>query len=50
MVPVMKILDELINSYGTSFDSFKTLIVGLIGGTITYGVKQVIDKIRKRLS
>jgi hypothetical protein len=49
MVPVMKILNNLINDYGVTFNSMKELFIGLISGTITFGVKNIIDKIKKRL-
>ena len=49
MVPIMKILNNLINDYGITFNSMKELFVGLISGTITFGVKNIIDTIRKRL-
>ncbi len=49
MVPVMKILNNLIDDYGITFNSMKELFIGLISGTITFGVKNIIDKIKKRL-
>jgi len=50
MVPVMKILNQLIEGYGTNFNSMKELFMGLISGTITFGVKSLIGKLKKRLS
>lgn len=49
MVPVMKILNNLIDNYGITFNSMKELFTGLISGTISFGVKNIIDIIRKRL-
>jgi hypothetical protein len=49
MVPVMNILNQLIESYGTNFNSMKELFMGLISGTITFGVKNLIGKLKKRL-
>lgn len=49
MVPVMKIINDLIDNYGVTFNSMKELFAGLISGTITFGVKNIIDIIRKKL-
>lgn len=50
MVPAMKVLNELIETYDLNFDSLQQLFGGLLAGSISYGVKHVVDKIRKRLS
>jgi hypothetical protein len=49
MVPVTKILTDLIGEYGITVDSVGQLLTGLAAGTLSYGVKSIINKIRKKL-
>ena len=49
MVPVMNVLNKLIQENGINLYSIKQLFFGLLASSVTFGVKNVIDKIRKRL-
>lgn len=50
MVPFMKVLNELIVDNGINLESIKQLSVGLLSGILAYTVKNVINKIKKRLN
>jgi hypothetical protein len=49
LVPSMKIINELIDGYGLSTDSYKQFAIGFFSAMGTYGVKSIIKKIRTRL-
>jgi hypothetical protein len=49
MVPVMNVLNKLIQENGINLYSIKQLFFGLLASSVTFGVKNVIDTIRKRL-
>ncbi len=49
LVPTMNILNDTINSYGINKSSLTGLFKGVILATITYSVKSVINRIKKKL-
>lgn len=49
MVPVTKILTQLIGEYGITVDSVNQLLSGLAAGVLSYSVKSVINRIKERL-
>jgi hypothetical protein len=49
LVPTMNILNDTINSYGINKSSLAGLFKGIILATITYSVKSVINRIKKKL-
>jgi len=49
LVPTMNILNDTINSYGINKSSLTGLFKGIILATITYSVKSVINRIKKKL-
>lgn len=50
MVPFMKVLNELIVDNGINMGSIKQLSAGLLSGILAYTVKNVVNKIKKRLN
>lgn len=50
LVPVMNILNDTINNYGISKNSLTGLFKGIILATITYSVKSIINRIKKKLN
>lgn len=49
LVPTMNILNDTINNYGINKSSLTGLFKGIILATITYSVKSVINRIKKKL-
>lgn len=42
LVPVMKIITDLINDYGLTFESYSQLLTGLLSSVVSYSVKNIV--------